>query len=73
MKKPKANVKVPSIYSDFAILDVKKGRKALAKMVKDGHRFKTKIEMIIDQQNSNDDGVSIEFSGEVIRVEIKPI
>jgi len=66
-------VKAPEISSSFAILDVKKGRRALERMVNSGHRFKAKIEMVIDSKNSGDDGVSIEFSGEVIRVEIKPI
>ena len=72
-KKVVKPVKAPAITSTFAILDVKKGRKQFSKLVSGGHRFKAKIEMVIDRQHGHDDGVSIEFSGEVTRIEIKPI
>lgn len=72
-KKAVKPVKAPAITSTFAILDVKKGRKQFSKLVSGGHRFKAKIEMVIDRQHGHDDGVSIEFSGEVTRVEIEPM
>lgn len=51
--------------SDFAILDVKSGRKALAKRMARGEKVRVLIDMVIEQQHGNDDGVSIEFSGTV--------
>lgn len=51
--------------SDFAILDVKAGRKALAKRMARGEKVRVLIDMVIEQQHGNDDGVSIEFSGTV--------
>jgi len=51
--------------SDFAILDVKAGRKALAKRIALGEKVRVLISMVIDEQHSHDDGVSIEFNGEV--------
>lgn len=54
---------VPEISSDFAILDVKKGRKALDKMMRanPGVRFKIIIAAEIDNTWSDDDGISQEF------------
>lgn len=51
--------------SDFAIIDVKAGRKALAKRMARGEKVRVLIDMVIDRQHGNDDGVSIEFSGTV--------
>jgi hypothetical protein len=51
--------------SDFAILDVKAGRKALAKRMARGEKVRVLIDMVIDRQHGNDDGVSIEFNGTV--------
>jgi len=51
--------------SDFAILDVKTGRKALAKRIAKGGKVRVLIDMLIEGQSSPDDGVSIEFNGEV--------
>lgn len=51
--------------SDFAILDVKAGRKALAKRIARGEKVRVLIDMVIEQQHGCDDGVSIEFSGTV--------
>lgn len=54
--------------SDFAILDVKKGRQALAKKIFAGGKIRVRIDMLIDQQWGTDDGTSIEFSGKVLSV-----
>ena len=53
------------ITSTFAILDVKKGRAALAKAVKAGKEFDVVIRGTLDCQHSRDDGTSIEFSLDV--------
>lgn len=55
-----------SFKSNYAILDVKKGRAALARKIVKGEKIKVYVEMILDTQSSHDDGTSIEFSGEVI-------
>jgi hypothetical protein len=54
--------------SDFALLDVKKGRQALAKKIAAGGKVRVRIDMVIDCQYGSDDGTSIEFSGEVLSV-----
>lgn len=51
-----------SINSDFALLDVKKGRVALARRINAGERIPVTIRGYIDNVHSNDDGTSIEFS-----------
>jgi hypothetical protein len=54
------------IDSDFAILDVKRGRVALAKRINSGdNRIPVTIRGYITAQNGNDDGTSIEFTVEV--------
>jgi hypothetical protein len=54
--------------SDFALLDVKKGRQALAKKIDAGGKVRVRIDMVIDCRHGSDDGTSIEFSGEVLSV-----
>ena len=54
--------------STFAILDVKKGRHALAKKIAAGGKVRVRIDMEINAQWSDDDGVSIEFSGDVLSI-----
>lgn len=55
---------VPEISSDFAILDVKKGRKALDQMLlmEPSVRFKLTIEAEVDYVWGGDDGISQEFA-----------
>ncbi len=53
---------------NYAILDVKKGRKTLEKRIKKGEKIKIFVEMILDTVSSDDDSISIEFSGEVLSV-----
>ena len=50
------------ISSDFAILDVKRGRVELARRVNRGERIPVTIRGYIDTVHSQDDGTSIEFS-----------
>lgn len=50
------------INSDFALLDVKRGRVELARRVNRGERIPVTIRGYIDNVHSNDDGTSIEFS-----------
>ena len=56
--------------SDFAILDVKAGRAALAKKLAAGKKVRVRIDMVIEAQHGSDDGVSIEFSGSVQSVKL---
>lgn len=54
------------INSDFAILDVKRGRAMLAKRVNSGeNRIPVTIRGYIVNVHGNDDGTSIEFEIEV--------
>lgn len=62
--------KAPAKFkSSFLLLDVKTGRKALAKQMARGEKVRVLIEATIDAQASGDDGVSIEFSAEVHSVQ----
>lgn len=60
--------KDPKFTSDFAILDVKHGRKALAKHIKAGATVPVTIQAEIVRQWSGDDGTSIEFELKVLKV-----
>lgn len=75
-------LKIPAteltIDSDFAILDVKKGRKKLAKKMPQGagmlagdERIPITIHGYITHQTGSDDGVSIEFGVDVEKVVIE--
>lgn len=59
------------ISSEFGMIDVKAGRKALAKRIRAGEAVRMVIEMVLEDQTSigNDDGVSIEFYGTVVSAE----
>lgn len=59
-------VSVPAISSDFAIIDVKQGRGALAKLIRSGGKVLVRVDVLLDNVNSHDDGTSIEFSGQVM-------
>jgi hypothetical protein len=65
------------LQSDFALLDVKHGRKALAKLMPNGSNTLPKEERIpitirgfISYRHGSDDGVSIEFGVDVTSVEV---
>lgn len=63
---------IPRISSDFAVLDVKRGRKALAKAVLHApdRRIPVVIRGFLDSPHSRDDGTSVEFSVHVTHVEL---
>lgn len=58
------------LQSDFALLDVKRGRARLAKEIKSGPRIPVVIHGWIDHQWGDDDGTSIEFAVDVTKVEV---
>ena len=60
--------KFPKIQSDFAILDVKRGRFALERYLKkEGPRTVTVV-MQLNYAAGRDDGESIEFAADVLSV-----
>lgn len=65
--------KLPKIKSNFAVLDVTVGRKALENIMPPGsRRLDNPIPIVIygylSHQHGNDDGVSIEFGVDVTKV-----
>ncbi len=62
-------MKLAPFKSDFAILDVKTGRAALAKrLAKTGKPAWVRVDMLIDRPHGRDDGTSVEFSCTVLSV-----
>ena len=61
----------PKITSSYAILDVMRGRKALAKYLQEHAGLPVVIHAVITDPYGRDDGDSIEFNMEVLRVEVK--
>jgi len=59
------------LHTNFAIVDVQRGRKALAKQIKAGKTFRVHLIVDLDTQHSRDDGTSIEFSGDVVEARIE--
>lgn len=51
--------------SDFAILDVKRGRTTMRKIVESDQRIPVTITGYVDHTHSRDDGTSQEFSVQV--------
>lgn len=60
-------MKTASFKSNYALIDVKHGRVSLLKKIKKGP-VKIRVDMLLTEQHGNDDGASIEFSGEVLSV-----
>lgn len=58
-------MKTAPFTSGFAVLDVRSGRAALAKRIAAGQRVRVRVDLVLDTQHSRDDGISIEFSGQV--------
>lgn len=54
--------------SDFALLDVKAGRVALAKRVEGGEKIPVVIRGTISHRWGQDDGISIEFELDVTSI-----
>ena len=67
MSKKSRNVPaLPDLSSTFALIDVKKGRQTLSKVVRKGYRVPFTIKGFIQAgQVGKDDGVSIEFAADV--------
>lgn len=64
---------VPTITSDFAIIDVKRGRRELARFIGNGGKVLVRAEVLLDSVNSRDDGTSIEFSGSVTSISLTSV
>jgi hypothetical protein len=58
-------------YSDFALLDIKHGRKGVAKTIKGGKKIPVVIEGEIEGIWGQDDGISQEFEIAVKCVKVK--
>lgn len=58
-------MKDASFTSRFAVLDVRSGRSALAKRIAAGETVRVRVDLVLNYQHSNDDGISAEFSGRV--------
>lgn len=61
---------MPTFISDFAILDVKRGRAAMRALVDAGRRIPVTITGYVDHTHSRDDGTSQEFSVQVTRLDV---
>lgn len=65
---PTNNVKLPASSTDFGIIEFKKGRKALEKLVASGEKIKFTITGYLQpgaQSIGNDDGVSTPFWADI--------
>jgi len=60
--------KFPKIKSDFAILDVKRGKVALGRYLKKHGPQTVTVVMTLNYQAGNDDGESIEYAADVLSV-----
>lgn len=63
-------MKPPRISSTFAIVDIQRGRKALAKYLRANAGLFVVIHAVITDPYGSDDGVSIEFNTEVLKIEV---
>lgn len=63
-------MKLPRIQSTYAILDVMRGRKALARYLEQHGPVRVLIEAEITRPYGPDDGVSIEFDMDVSSVKL---
>ena len=60
-----------NLQSDFGLLDVKRGKKALANLLAKGGSVIVTIEATITKSWGNDDGTSQEFELEVCSVQAR--
>lgn len=65
-------MKPPRFNSTYGMLDVMKGRKALAKHLKAHGGVSVLIHAVLTDPFGSDDGTSIEFNMDVSKVEVKP-
>lgn len=56
--------------SNFAIVDITRGRKIVGDTIKRGGKIRVRIDMTIDTVQHHFDGISQEFSGEVHSVKV---
>jgi hypothetical protein len=61
----------PKISCSYAIIDVQRGRKALAKYLQANAGLPVIIHATITDPFGSDDGVSIEFNMDVSKIEVK--
>ena len=61
---------LPKITSTYAIIDVMRGRKALAARLKKHGPVRVRIEAVLTEPFGHDDGESIEFNADVERISI---
>jgi hypothetical protein len=65
-------VKPPRINSTYAIVDVMKGRHALARYLKANEGLPVTIHGVLIYPFGSDDGTSIEFCMDVSKIEVSP-
>lgn len=63
-------MKPPKIKSSYAIVDIQQGRKALAKYLNGNAGLPVVIHAVLTDPYGTDDGTSIEFNAEVLKIEI---
>jgi hypothetical protein len=61
--------KVHTVVCQWGRIDIKAGRQEVLKAIKQGREVVAKIEIVLEDEYS-DDGVSIEFCGQVVSCEI---
>ena len=57
------------LQSDFALIDIRRGRKKLLNHVKKGGKCYVVVRGFIDSEHGNDDGTSREFNMEVEEID----
>ncbi len=64
--------KPPKITSEFALVDILKGRKALEKYLRTSEGLRFTMEGVLRYPFGNDDGTSIEFVADVTSLKVHP-
>jgi len=59
------------IKAAWGVIDVQHGRRKLAKRIQAGETFDILIHATVNEINSDDDGVSIEFGMDISKLEMK--
>lgn len=63
-------MKRPRIKSNYAIIDIEGGRKALAKYLRENAGVPVVIHAVLTDPYGSDDGTSIEFNAEVVSIKV---
>ena len=66
-------MKPPRIKSTYAIVDVEQGRQTLARYLKANAGLPVIIHAVLTDPYGRDDGVSMEFNAEVLRIEVSNV